>query len=107
MISRSELGGRECPGGGGRTRRRVDLDVHGRRWQGAHTLGPGLEAGRLCSAIATGIVSRLDTAPIRVSVLAVRPSDDWGELHGLYLPEDDGKQAVIKLWMRTAKICIK
>ena len=61
------------------------------------------EAGRLCSAIATGIVSQLDTAPIRVSVLAVRPSDDRGELHGLYLPEDDGAPAVIKLWMRTAK----
>lgn len=61
------------------------------------------EAGRLCSALATGIVSQLNTAPIRVSVLAVRPSDDWGELHGLYLPEDEGKTAVIKLWMRTAK----
>ncbi len=61
------------------------------------------EAGRLCRAIATGIVSQLGTAPISVSVLAVRPSDDWGELHGLYLPEDDGKQAIIKLWMRTAK----
>ena len=61
------------------------------------------EAGRLCSAIATGIVSQLGAPTIRVSVLAVRPSSDWGELHGLYLPEDEGKQAVIKLWMRTAK----
>ncbi len=61
------------------------------------------EAGRLCSAIATGIVSQLGAPPIRVSVLAVRPSSDWGELHGLYLPEDEGKPAVIKLWMRTAK----
>jgi hypothetical protein len=61
------------------------------------------EAGRLCSAIATGIVSQLEAPPLRVAVLAVRPSSDWGELHGLYLPEDEGKQAVIKLWMRTAK----
>lgn len=61
------------------------------------------DAGRLCSAIATGIVSQLGAPPIRVSVLAVRPSSDWGELHGLYLPEDEGKTAVIKLWMRTAK----
>ena len=61
------------------------------------------EAGRLCSAIATGIVSQLGAPPIRVSVLAVRPSSDWGELHGLYLPEDEGEQAIIKLWMRTAK----
>ncbi|MBI4987901.1 MAG: hypothetical protein HZC23_03675 [Rhodocyclales bacterium] len=61
------------------------------------------EAGRLCSAIATGIASQLGAPPLRVTVLAVRPSDDWGELHGLYLPEDDGETAVIKLWMRTAK----
>ncbi len=61
------------------------------------------EAGRLCSAIATGIVSQLGTAPIKVSVLAVRPSSDWGELHGLYLPEDEGETAIVKLWMRTAK----
>ncbi len=61
------------------------------------------EAERLSAALAAGIVSRLETAPIRVQVLAVRPAGDWGELHGLYLPEDEGKTAVIKLWMRTAK----
>ena len=61
------------------------------------------EAERLCATLATGIVSRLETTPIRVQVLAVRPSSDWGELHGLYLPEDAGKTALIKLWMRTAK----
>ncbi len=61
------------------------------------------EAERLCGAIATGIVSQLSAPPLRVAVLAVRPSSDWGELHGLYLPEDEGEPAVIKLWMRTAK----
>lgn len=61
------------------------------------------EAGRLCQAIASGIVGQLGAPPLRVAVLAVRPSHDWGELHGLYLPEDEGRQAVIKLWMRTAK----
>ena len=61
------------------------------------------EAGRLCATLASGIVSQLEAPPLRVAVLAVRPSSDWGELHGLYLPEDEGKQAVIKLWMRTAK----
>jgi hypothetical protein len=62
-----------------------------------------VEAERLCHIIAAGIVSQLNTAPIRVSVLAVRPSSDWGELHGLYLPEDEGETAIVKLWMRTAK----
>lgn len=61
------------------------------------------EAERLCAALAAGIVGQLKAPPLRVAVLAVRPKGDWGELHGLYLPEDEGKQAVIKLWMRTAE----
>lgn len=61
------------------------------------------EAERLCAALAAGIVGQLGAPPLRVAVLAVRPSSDWGELHGLYLPEDEGKVAVVKLWMRTAK----
>jgi hypothetical protein len=39
---------------------------------------------------------------IRVRVLARRPADDGGELHGLYEPEDDGAPARITVWMRTA-----
>jgi hypothetical protein len=39
---------------------------------------------------------------IRVRVLAQRPADDGGELHGLYEPDDDGKPARITVWMRTA-----
>ena len=40
--------------------------------------------------------------PIRVRVLAKRPADDTGELHGLYEPDDAGKLARITVWMRTA-----
>jgi hypothetical protein len=61
------------------------------------------EAERLCGALAAGIVRQLETAPVRVAVLAVRPAGDWGELHGLYLPADAHQPATIKLWMRTAK----
>lgn len=57
----------------------------------------------LAQRIADAIVEQLNAPRLRVQVLAVRPSDDWGELHGLYLPEDDGKPAKIQLWMRTAK----
>jgi hypothetical protein len=57
----------------------------------------------LAQAITDGIVGQLRLPPLRIQVLAVRPSDDWGELHGLYLPEEDGKPARIQLWMRTAK----
>jgi hypothetical protein len=58
---------------------------------------------RLCAALAAGIVGQLSAPHVRVAVLAVRPSSSRGELHGLYLPEDEGKVALIKLWMRTAK----
>ena len=39
---------------------------------------------------------------IRVRVLAQRPADETGELHGLYEPEDGGEPARITVWMRTA-----
>jgi hypothetical protein len=58
---------------------------------------------KLSQRIADEIVSQLKAPEIRVQVLAVRPSDDWGELHGLYLPEDEGEIANIQLWMRTVK----
>ena len=35
-------------------------------------------------------------------VLAQRPADDTGELHGLYEPDDAGTPARITVWMRTA-----
>lgn len=40
--------------------------------------------------------------PVRVKVLERRPSQDWGELHGLY-EFRPGITPVITLWMRTAK----
>jgi hypothetical protein len=58
---------------------------------------------RLSQQITDGIVGQLQVPPLRIQVLAVRPSDDWGELHGLYLPEEKGTMAKIQLWMRTAK----
>lgn len=57
----------------------------------------------LAQRIADGIVAQTRVPPLKIQVLAVRPSDDWGELHGLYLPEEDGSIAKIQLWMRTAK----
>jgi len=57
----------------------------------------------VCQTIADDIVSQIKSPRLKVQVLSVRPSDDWGELHGLYLPEEDGKPATIQVWMRTAK----
>lgn len=39
---------------------------------------------------------------VHVKVLAKRPSDDYGELHGLY-ERSPGDTPVITVWMRTAK----
>ena len=39
---------------------------------------------------------------IKVRVLARRPSEDWGELHGLY-EATENKTPIISVWMRTAK----
>ena len=33
--------------------------------------------------------------------LTVRPSGNWGELHGLYEPTEDGTPPLITVWMRT------
>ena len=57
----------------------------------------------ICSAIAAGIAQSLQAPPVRVRVLSARPSESWGELHGLYVPATGTSSAVITIWMRTAK----
>jgi hypothetical protein len=54
-------------------------------------------AAKLCS----GITRAIGAPPVRVKVLAKRPRQDGGELHGLYTLPDDGR-ARIEVWMRTA-----
>jgi len=48
------------------------------------------------------IAVRLRTPPVRVRVLALRPSNSGGELYGLYNPSEKSS-AVISVWMRTAR----
>ena len=47
------------------------------------------------------LLAQLKVPPVEVKVLAVRPSNATGELHGLYVAEE-GSQAVLRVWMRTA-----
>ncbi len=58
------------------------------------------EVNRHCAALAGEICRRFAVPPVRVRVLAARPSGDYGELHGLYDPEPE--PPLITLWMRTA-----
>jgi hypothetical protein len=52
----------------------------------------------LCTALTEGY----RVPPVRVFVLERRPSDDYGELHGLYEPEEGRRRARVTVWMRTA-----
>ena len=54
---------------------------------------------RIVDALATGY----HVPPVRLRVLAQRPADDYGELHGLYEPEEGRTPARISVWMRTAR----
>jgi len=57
---------------------------------------------KAAQALIDALVAGFRVPPIRVRVLACRPADESGELHGLYEPEDDGTSARISVWMRTA-----
>ena len=49
------------------------------------------------------LTQALGAPAVRVKVLARRPDDDWGELHGLYEGMERRQRACITVWMRTAK----
>lgn len=57
---------------------------------------------RECGILIDALVGGYHVPAVRVRVLARRPADDWGELHGLYEPEDGRALPQITAWMRTA-----
>lgn len=57
----------------------------------------------LCRQIADALTHRLRVPSVSVVVLAVRPHDDGGELHGFYQPRPQNGPSMIVLWMRTAQ----
>ncbi|MGH8399476.1 MAG: hypothetical protein ACRESU_00095 [Gammaproteobacteria bacterium] len=59
---------------------------------------------KICNELAAGMIVRFRTPPVTIKVLSKRPSNDYGELHGLYEGvEGRIKVARITLWMRTAQ----
>jgi hypothetical protein len=63
---------------------------------------PGVE--QACQALVDALNGQLATPPVRVVVLERRPSDNRGELQGLYEPDEvTGGRARITVWMRTAR----
>jgi hypothetical protein len=58
---------------------------------------------RACQRLADAMLAQLALPPVRLSVLAARPSRDWGELHGYYDPTKEGVAPTLTIWMRTAQ----
>ncbi len=54
-------------------------------------------------ALLDALVGTYRVPGVDMRVLAVRPSDHDGELHGLYEPDEDRPVARITVWMRTAQ----
>lgn len=61
------------------------------------------EVARTTRALSDELCRQLDVAPLRVIVRSRRPSDDYGELHGLYTPARGRAWACMEVWMRTAQ----
>lgn len=58
---------------------------------------------RECQSLIDALVAGYHVPKVRVRVLAERPADDSGELHGLYEPEEGRTQPRLSAWMRTAQ----
>jgi len=58
---------------------------------------------RATAALVDAMTAAFGVIPVRTRVLSARPSNDWGELHGLYEPEDEGVTPRLTVWMRTAQ----
>jgi hypothetical protein len=59
---------------------------------------------RTCQALVDAMNTQLRTPGVRVRVLERRPSNEAGELQGLYEPDEvTGNIARITVWMRTAR----
>ena len=62
-----------------------------------------LASQAIADRLLAGITASLGVPPLRAQVLAVRPSHNWGELHGLYTPGESGRASRATVWMRTAQ----
>jgi hypothetical protein len=61
-----------------------------------------LDVQRACQALCDALTAGYRVPPVRVVVMERRPSDDYGELHGLYEPAARRRRARVTVWMRTA-----
>ena len=69
----------------------------------ALAIGDRLAVQRAATRLMAALTAGYKVPPVRVRVLARRPADDYGELHGLYEPGEGRARAVVTVWMRTAR----
>jgi hypothetical protein len=60
-------------------------------------------AQRTGQAMLDALVHGWCVPPVSLKVMAARPADDYGELHGYYEPGEGRARARIAIWMRTAQ----
>lgn len=65
-------------------------------------LGKRVAVAKAANALCGALFQQLNVSVVRIRVREVRPTSDWGELHGLYTFAHDGKPPEIEVWMRTA-----
>lgn len=58
---------------------------------------------RACQSLLDALTAGYRVPPVRVRILARRPADGYGELHGLYEPLEGRTAARVTAWMRTAQ----
>jgi hypothetical protein len=80
----------------------VATGAHVARIRASLAAGSRTDVQKACQALIDALVAGYAVQKIRVRVLAQRPADEEGELHGLYEPDDAPKPAHITVWMRTA-----
>ena len=74
----------------------------------ARAIEPALGSGEpalaqaACARLIDALNAQMKTPAVRTRVLARRPTDAGGELHGLYEPDNGKGPARISVWMRTA-----
>jgi hypothetical protein len=56
-----------------------------------------------CQTLLDALVAGYHVPKVRVRILAARPADGYGELHGLYEPEEGRALPRLTAWMRTAQ----
>ena len=83
--------------------RGLELGSTVRRIEGALRADDRAGVQHECVRLIDALVRGYRVPAVTVRVLAKRPADGYGELHGLYEPGEKGAPARITVWMRTAQ----